>query len=45
MNTKKILLGSLIAGGVLAFIRLAFASGSASKPARNLLLMLPSTTM
>ena len=31
MNTKKILLGSLFAGGVLALFRLAVARGSAIK--------------
>jgi CubicO group peptidase (beta-lactamase class C family) len=35
MNTKKILLGSLFVGGVLAFIRLAFARAASSKPAPN----------
>jgi CubicO group peptidase (beta-lactamase class C family) len=35
MNIKKILLGSLITGGALALIRLAIASGTASKPPRK----------
>ena len=33
MNTKKILLGSLLAGGVLALVRLAFARAVSAKPA------------
>ncbi len=33
MNTKKIFLGSLLFGGVLALIRLAFARAASSKPA------------
>jgi hypothetical protein len=33
MNTKKILVRSLLAGGVLALLRLAFARVPSAKPA------------
>ena len=35
MNTKKILVGSLLAGGALALLRLAYARAVSAKPASN----------